>query len=364
MNRIQITLLLIFLIFVIPRSIHAQTNDPHVLIKSQQDIFQNETEIWKEKPFIKVDSVALEDHGIFYPHALTANENDQVAIMAWDDREVVLFNLKDLHNPERLNTRRGRGPREYESPFDMFLAQDKLWISDIGLRKIDVWDIDEKRMDHTFSVNNRFIKPDQISACDNEEDTYSLFVLSTQYGFGFNDQEGIMHKYKFQNGKLNLTNTFQPLSNDHERYPYVITGDIACSENELYYSADYSGTIRNYNESGQLDYYRTGVNSDTDEPIFFYRENGNTIRNRDAIRINGNLFVINERLYIERSRNSDADIHSLDVYEKQSGKYLHSIKLPALTKEIALTTEFLVAIEFRGNDGYDLKLYRWDSDKF
>src|SRR5690554_2369436 len=118
----------------------AQVNSENILLSEGQNS-TGEKENWRVINYALLDSINLDEFGIYYPHALTINKQNRLAIMAWDNRAVYIFELTDLNSPKKIPTRMGRGPGEYEYPFDMFLTNNSLWISDIGLRKIDAWNI-------------------------------------------------------------------------------------------------------------------------------------------------------------------------------------------------------------------------------
>lgn len=358
----NIILIIYFVALSIPTL--AQITDQTILINSEQ--FERLEELtWSEIEFNLIATNSLEDHDIFYPHALTANEQGVIAVMAWDNRSVFIFEKENLSKTLELGTRRGRGPKEYEHPFDMYLTNTgKLWISDINLRKIDVWDIHNQHLKNSFVIENRFIKPDQIIQCENSTDEANiLYVLSTQYGVGKNSDEGILHQYVVEESKLDLIKTFQELSSTDERYPYVITGDINCSaDGELFYSGDFTGTIRKYNRSGELLYHRTASNYIVEEPLFFKNDNS-TRFNPEAPRINGGIFLVDDLLFVSRSRNTDRKIYGVDVYSTTNGNYLRSFELPAPAKEIVLISNRLVTIEYTDDGGYSLGLYSYNFER-
>lgn len=323
-----------------------------------KDDRSNIVENWKKVDYMLLDSINLNDFDIFSPHALTLNNKNQLAVMAWWDRIVYIFDLNDLNNPIKLQTRMGRGPGEYEYPFDMFLNNNILWISDMGLRKVESWNIETNNLILTHNFNNVFIKPDQVAVCNNSAGVKNLLLLSTQYGPGINKSLGILHTYTIQNNKIEPLKTFQKLDNDAERYPYVIQGDLACTrENEFLYSGDFTGSIRKYNIYGDLIYSTTAVNSYYDEPLYYVLDNGNmTKRNPEAVRINDNIFYIDNKVYISRSHDKRGYIHGIDVYSEEDGSYIESYKIPAIAKEIIVTSSKLITVEYR-EDGHDLKIY-------
>ncbi|MEX0722964.1 MAG: hypothetical protein WD053_03760 [Gracilimonas sp.] len=353
--------ILIFLfISLVPVRTVGQVVSETILTNSSQ-ITDEERISWKPINFTLVDSTYLDDHDIFYPHALTVNEKLDIALMAWGKRSVYLFEQAKLSESSKIETKRGRGPGEYESPFDMYFNNDMLWISDIGLRKIDVWDTDTKTLKHSFGLENRFVKPDQVVICKLiNSNTVYLYVLSTQYGSGYLKKEGVIHSYILNDKELMMNNTFQELSEDQERYPYVITGDLKCNnQGELYYTGDFTGTIRKYDSDGNIIFFRGAINVVVEEPLFINLDDGMTRFNPKAPRINGELFIGNNgELFISHSRNRDRDIYGVDVYSASNGAYNFSFKLPAPAKEIFIAKDRLIAIEFNVNEGHDLKIYK------
>ncbi len=310
--------------------------------------------------------MSLEDHSIFYPHALTVNSQLDIAVMAWNKRETYIFKNGVLSNSTQISTRKGRGPGEYEFPFDMYLTDEGLlWISDIGLRKIEVWDINANHLNQTFTLRNIFTKPDQIVSCNRESlETKSIYVLSAQYGYGYEKKDGMMYKY-IENGKnLDLVNTFQKLSEDEERYPYVITGDLACTDDGgVIYSGDFTGSIRRYNKDGDIMYYRTAADVVVEEPLFFKLSEDVTRYNPEAPRINGEIFI-NEKnqLLVSQSRSRSRAIFGVDVYSVDTGAYEYSFRTPHIAKEIAIVGNTLLSIEKRGEEGYDMKRYEFETE--
>lgn len=352
------------IIFVIalflPVTLMGQENSETILTNSSQEKFEDSSN-WRSLKFTLEDSTYLDDHSIFYPHALTVNKQLDIAMMAWGTRQVYYFKSGKLNNSTKVNTNRGRGPGEYESPFDMYLGENnRLWIADIDLRKIDIWDLKSNELKYTYSLNNRFTKPDQIASCsvNNSNDTI-LYVLSTQYGNGYDKKEGILHQYDFKNGELILSNTFQEISNDDERYPYVLTGDIICnSEGDLIYSGDFTGTLRKYDRAGNIEFYRTASDVSVEEPLFININDGMTRFNPDAPRINGEVFLNDpDLLLVSRSRNTDRDIYGVDVYSLITGDYMFTFEIPFPAKEIYIQNNKLISIEFNPKEGHDLKIY-------
>lgn len=352
------------IIFVIalflPITLMGQEISESVLTNSSQEKYEDNTN-WKSLKFTLEDSTYLDNHNIFYPHAMTVNKQMDIAMMAWGSRKVYYFKSGKLKNSIKINTNRGRGPGEYESPFDMYLGENNmLWVADIDLRKIDIWELKSNKLKHTFSLNNRFIKPDQIASCNvNNSNNTILYVLSTQYGNGYDNKEGILHKYEFQNGELVLSNTFQRISKDDERYPYVLTGDIICNyEGDLIYSGDFTGTLRKYDSAGNIEFFRTASDILVEEPLFINLNDGMTRFNPDAPRINGEVFLNNSNLLlVSRSRNVDRDIYGVDVYSFITGDYIFSFEIPFPAKEIYVQNNKLISIEFNPKEGHDLKVY-------
>ncbi|MFN1835978.1 hypothetical protein AB2B38_012005 [Balneola sp. MJW-20] len=350
--------LLLILSLIFPISISAQLIEENILLNSGMK-YETIPDKWYELRTELLDSTNLEDHDIFYPHALTVNKSNELAVMAWDDRVIYVFNEGKLSAPKKLRSRKGRGPREYDLPFDMYLSENELWISDINLRKIDAWDINKNEIVRSHSFENVFVKPDQIAVCRNKIlNTNELFVLSTQYGYGDSKKEGILHKYHLKNENLVHKETFQKLTDQDERYGYVITGDINCSDNgDLFYSGDFTGTIRKYNTNGEILYFRGANNFIVEEPLFFKKDEDMTIYNPDAPRINGDVFMINDEVFIGRSRSIDRYIYGIDVYNPKSGNYLYSFKFPIPAKEYAITENRLFIVEYKGDNGFDLKVF-------
>lgn len=352
--------IILLMALILPVTLMGQETSETILTNSSQIKFEDHSN-WKTIKFTLEDSTYLDDHSIFYPHAMTVNKQLDIAMMAWGTRHVYYFQSGKLNNSMKINTNRGRGPGEYESPFDMYLGEDNmLWIADIDLRKFDIWDLKSKKLKYTYSLNNRFIKPDQIASCSvkNSNDTI-LYVLSTQYGNGYDNKEGILHQYDFQNGELILSNTFQKISNDNERYPYVLTGDIICNrEGDLIYSGDFTGTLRKYDRAGNIEFFRTASDVLVEEPLFINLSDGMTRFNPDAPRINGEVFLNDsDLLLVSRSRNIDRDIYGVDVYSLISGDYMFTFEIPFPAKEIYIQNNKLIAIEFNPNEGHDLKIY-------
>src|SRR5690554_2257011 len=104
----------------------AQVNSENILLSEGQNS-TGEKENWRVINYALLDSINLDEFGIYYPHALTINEQNQLAMMAWDDRSVHIFDLSNLNNPKKIPAKKGRGPGEYEFPFDMHLSNQKLW---------------------------------------------------------------------------------------------------------------------------------------------------------------------------------------------------------------------------------------------
>ncbi|MFP8488532.1 hypothetical protein ACKGJO_05470 [Gracilimonas sp. Q87] len=337
-----------------------QETSETVLTNSSQVKFEDISN-WKTLKFTLEDSTYLDSHSIFYPHAMTVNKQLDIAMMAWGSRQVYYFQSGKLNNIIKINTNRGRGPGEYESPFDMYLGENNmLWVADIDLRKIDIWDLKSKKLKYTYSLNNRFIKPDQIASCSlNNSSDLVLYVLSTQYGNGYNNKEGILHQYDFQNDELILSNTFQEISNDDERYPYVLTGDIICDdEGDLIYSGDFTGTLRKYDRAGNIEFFRTASDVLIEEPLFINLNKGMTRFNPSAPRINGEIFLNDsDLLFVSRSRNRDRDIYGVDVYSVHTGNYMFTFDIPFPAKEIYIQNDKLISIEFNPKEGHDLKIY-------
>lgn len=169
----------------------------------------------------------------------------------------------------------------------------------------------------------------------------------------------MIHKYAHNNKNLDLVNTFQKLSEDQERYPYVMTGDIACaSDGGVMYSGDFTGTIRRYNEEGKVIYYRTAADVVVEEPLFIDRKDGTTRYNPEAPKINGEIFINDKsQLLVSRSRSRSRAIFGVDVYSVDTGAYEYSFRTPQVAKEIAIIGNTLLSIEPRGEEGYDLKRY-------
>ena len=353
MKKNTLTLLLLF----VPILLLAQDKNSKKLISKvpDQDIIN-----WTEEEFEKQVVIKLDEIGVFMPYFLSVNDEGDIALLDWSQRTVFLIRNNEYGEIEKIGGKKGRGPGEYETPFDILLTNDKkIYISDIESRKIDIWNTDKKKLEHSFKLEERFVKPDKIVIC-NEDSTKMLYVLSTQYGYGYNDQSGILHKYIVNENSIQIQNTFQELEDDDERYPYVITGQIACDiDKSFFYSGDFTGTIRRYDSNGELNFVRNAASNKIEEPLFIKNRKDHTKFNPKAPRVNGEIFINGQYLIVGHSRKKDRYIYGLDYYSKLTGKYIKTIKLPVPAKEIAIKNEKLYLIEYRNKEGFNLNIYNF-----
>lgn len=354
MKTLQIILLLFFPLGVLSQS------SPTVLISQDKD---SDNIVWKDGKFKLIESKNLDSLGIFDPYFLTINDIGNIVLMDWGQRSLFYFMNNKIGNPIKIGGNKGRGPGEYETPLDIYLTNNgEIWVPDTELRKIDVWDSKTNQLEKTFKIENRFVKPDKITFCENSDGDFDrLYILSSQYGYGFKKEEGILHQYDIEEGRLEILNTFQKLTEDDERYPYVVTGHINCSDkNELFYTSDFSGTIRKYDIDNQLVFYRNTAGFEVKEPLFIKVREDFTRYNPEAPRINGESFLNGDKILVGHSRAKDRYVYGIDIYSERDGKYMHSIKLPVPAKEMAIHGNELYLLEYAGDFGFNLKVYEFD----
>ena len=353
----KIILLVISITF--SSALMAQENGTTVLISDKKDSDQIK---WIEGNFKLLESVNLDSLEIFSPYFLSLNDVGGLAMLDWDQRTLFYFSDEDFQNPIRVGGKKGRGPGEYESPFDIYLSNDKkIWIPDSDLRKIDIWDLGSNKLHASYKLKNRFVKPDKIELCEDKDGKWEkIYILSSQYGIGYEKKEGILYQYDIKDQQLINVDTFQELSIDNERYPYVITGHIGCSNiGQLYYSGDFSGSIRKYDSNNELLFYRNAVNLEIKEPLFLKANNDFTRYNPEAPRINGESFLIKNKLFVGHSRTKDRYIYAVDIYSTEEGEYLYSFKLPVPAKEMAISESKIYLFEYAGKSGFNLKAYNY-----
>ncbi len=355
-------ILVFFILSMLPRILISQSSDPTVLISDKIDF---DLIKWEKGNFVLEKNFNLDSLGIYTPYFLSVNDKGSLAMLDWEQRSVYYFPESDLENPYKVGGKKGRGPGEYQTPFDIHLSnKNKIWIPDSDQRKIDIWDSKSRELESSFQIKNKWVKPDKIELCENnEEDWEKIFVLSSQYGPGFKNQEGILHQYDIKSRDLVNIDTFQEISKDDERYPYVVTGQIKCSaDGELYYTGDFSGTIRKYNSNNEMVFYRSAAGFKVKEPLFIKVKKDFTRYNPEAPRVNGESFVIGNKLFVGHSRTKDRYVYAVDVYEIGKGRYLYSFKLPVPAKELAITSERIYLFEYAGEKGFNLKIYRYSTN--
>tara|TARA_R110002124_G_scaffold194258_3_gene361380 strand:- start:24483 stop:25562 length:1080 start_codon:yes stop_codon:yes gene_type:complete len=350
----------LFLLLFFPKVIFSQLSDSSVLISEKGDKDQVQ---WNEGKFNLIKSVNLDSVGIFTPYFLSVNDLGNLAILDWEQRSVYFFPSDDLENPVKVGGKKGRGPGEYETPFDIHLSNsNKIWIPDSEQRKIDIWDSKVRKVESSFKISNKWVKPDKVELCESDDGSWEkIYILSSQYGPGVKNKEGILHQYDIVNNSLVNIDTFQKLSKDDERYPYVVTGQIQCSvDGELYYSGDFSGTIRKYSSNNQLLFHRNAAGFKVEEPLFIKVKEDFTRYNPAAPRVNGESFLIGDKFYVGHSRTKDRYVYAVDVYDSENGEYLYTFKLPVPAKELAISESKIYLFEYAGKSGFNLKVYDYN----
>jgi hypothetical protein len=341
----------------------------NLLANAQETVLINSTNIEKEDQQVLIEadiklieSLTLSELDIYSPSNLTVNSKGDIALMAWSTRKIFFFEDGKLQKPVRLKSSEGRGPGEYEAPFDMYLTDERMiWVSDFQRRKIDRWDPLKNKVTLSHTISEMFVEPDHLVECY-DGGKRKVYTVSVAYGPTKSGKVGLFHSFLVEGDELIPLNTFQQLSEKDERRSYVVTGDIACGDDpeSIFYAGSYSSTIRKYINGGELSFYRNSVDTDLKEPIFIKTSKTTTRINPKAPKVNNGVFNAKGKLIVVTSNRIHDYSQYLDFYDKDSGAYEFSVTLPALAREVVLNDNNLVAIEGVETEEYVLKVYKFE----
>lgn len=283
-----------------------------------------------------VHRISLEEHEIFEPTTLTTGLGRYLALYDYGHHQVFLFDTREGYSLRTLGDGSGKGPREFINPTDLaFDGEETLWIADPKLARITGFTAEDEL---TSNLHLEDVLPFRIAV--RESDLIVLAATSTSEGYFFQfDLNG------------NFIRSIEHLSENTQLNSLLTEGDISASYDEIYYTLRHAGIIRKYDADLNLVYTRGTI--DPVEPAQVETVPlpilGDAVGHRIAedSRVAAlDIAATEEYLYVLFSGAEYAAYFYLDVYDLQSGDYLHTHKLEHPANEMAILNDVVWVKEY------------------
>lgn len=301
---------------------------------SNQIISQEKDErVWRN---ISVKKVIDLNDSLFSPIRILQKEK---SIFVLDAADGFIKKIQsESGHIEKIGPGRGEGPGEVNFPFDFDIdKQGNFYLIDLRKRALIIWDSKGRPLiDYFF----KFITPTTLTATEDER------VLLMVGGTGLeSDKLGFFQSFDLNSKELEVYSAF--LTNIDHLPPIVgletaMTGTILNDGQELLYIPKHLNHLVMFSNEGES--YRVRKTIDEEHyPGIVVKENSvfggvSTSLSSDTKTINLDGFVVDNHIIIwSKPGNIKYGSHVFDFYEKISGLYLFSIRIPELGQVAAVS---------------------------
>lgn len=276
-----------------------------------------------------IHRISLEKNEIFRSGILTTDQNRYLALYDYGHHQVFLFDSWNNYAISTIGDGAGKGPREFINPTDLtFDTNGILWIADPKLARISSFYTDDK----LISIFN----PEKVSPFRMVARNTDLIILASSSTIG-----GIFFQYDYDG---RFVRTFEQSTTTSIANSLLSEGNIAASQDEIYYSLRHAGIIRKYDANLNLAYSRSTI--DPVEPAQVETVAlpilGDAVGHRvvkDSRVAALDIAATEEHLYVLFSGTEYAAYFYLDVYDLQSGDYLLTHRLEHPASNIAILND-------------------------
>lgn len=307
-----------------------------------------------EYGFFRVSSFGLNisygrKHLVFYDYS-THNLYEMV-LSGLEDPEVLEVN--------EIGNGKGSGPGEFRNPTDLCITktgnQSLVILADPELSRITLWDLDSKRIIHSF---NPKIMPFRIS-CGNKKITVFNDSQSQGGGFGIYDLRG------------NLLGQFENVNKSpHNGNIFVNSGYIVQNESDIYYAGEGNISIVKVGIKNLRSSHQNSIveSRSFKNDVVIETPDKNTVKTKRGdkyIYMSRDAGIIDQYLVVLHSGRTDAWGDIIDFYDTSDLSYKFSVMLPEFAQDMYVTENIIIVEAFDSNakERY-LKLFKISTDQF
>src|SRR5690554_5780315 len=284
-----------------------------------------------------IEEIMLSDYDMFNPGLPAITSDNKLVLFDFNLYKLFIYN-SDLTNVQRFGNR-GRGPSELGQIFDIDVnSQGEILLLDTSNNKIIKVD-SNGAFKEEIPIGSGSIRPSRFTVCKKNN---LMYVLSSQ-----NSRDGFLHQYDKQGS---LKRSFNKIKVNALKFVYHTDGRLECDDaGNLYYATLAVNEIKKYNTNGDLVYNMPVFDSVPNEKIT-ERDGKFVSLNPNATRFSGNIYYIDEKLYVAYSGEAKNSFRLIDVYNEDRQEYSHSIQLPYKFRGFAITKDKIVILREDEND--------------
>jgi len=270
----------------------------------------------------QVKKINLAHLGIYKPEMLAVDKQGNIAMYDYGKNGLVLLPKKNYNQAKWLSQGLGGGPRQFRNPTDLkFGPSDKIWLTDPEQARISIWSKNGS-LDTTF--NHRQILPKAIAITRN-----AYIVMARQYS----SQTGLFSSYRRNGNKIS---SFGILPKDLVGSEFYYDGEICADSKSMYFAGFNSGFIKKWNIKGKKIYSVSTIDPVPTAKIVTkkvklsdYKQPAKVTKLSDKAKTASmGIDVQGKYLYDLFSGRSHRNARFIDVYNKRTGKYMKSYRLP------------------------------------
>lgn len=289
---------------------------------------------WKKINYKKNWSVDVTKNQLYQPgRGMHVNKKGDIYIYDNSDRTIKMFNAKGKFI-RSFGKEKGAGPGEVRNPIGFDIdEQDNVWVADPSNSRVTIFQNDGTFLKH-IPLD---IIPYRISVFQDGTFFYIINQGTTPDG-----------KFTKFSKKGEIIEQFgSNIIDDQINKNIVLSGEItADNSGSVFYKPDYAGILIGFSKNGR-ELFRNKTVIPTPFPEVRFDTRGGSWVDRNANRVSRSIFILNnEKIAIFSQAASQEVKQAIDLYNKDTGEYLYSIKLPVKSYQIYLRDSTLYTLQY------------------